>query len=343
MPTEPLNCLESLVGLAPAALPCFPLPSGDTDWITASSRAGSAGGAVYVSQLAGLNFQPAKADPPTDVYDRLGKARNSAAAYVRTAIQQARGYGFGAALFSASGQLGKAGNGSVYQGAAALTLTTNYVEGGGYKVTALALQTTVTVADVAIQLDGVTVATITTNAPLQSITPFVIPFDGAVHQLVPVGLPDGVRPLTGQLFCTTGCNSMGPGTFGGSVARGLSGVTSSTPNAGFLLRVQEVCTAEDDVLCYATTASAELADSLARAVQAMAGYYFLMDLFSQANYSRYTLLDQKQMDYLANTQFKPYADQMIAWLSQPQGLGRLKHPCYTCQPNPYGPRLAKTA
>jgi hypothetical protein len=339
---EPLNCLESLVGLAPEALPCFPFPDGATDWITASSRTGSAGGGVFISQLAGLSFQAAKGEPATDLYQRLSKARNGAASYVRTAIQQAPKYGFGQPRFTASGQLGKPGNGSVYQGAAALTLTTGYAEGGAYRVTALALQTTVTVADVVIQLDGVTVATITTNTPLQPVTPFLIPFDGANHQLIPVGLPDGVRPLAGQLYCTTGCNSKAPGTFGASVAKFLPEVTSATSNAGFLLKVEEACgTIESDMLCYATTANAELADSLARAVQAMGGYYFLMDLFSLANYSRYTLLDTKQMEYLATNVFKKYADELIAWLSQPTGLGRLTHPCYTCAPNPYGPRITK--
>ncbi|GAB2866005.1 hypothetical protein [Hymenobacter ruber] len=337
MPTEPLNCLESLVGLAPEALPCFPFPSGDTDWITTSSRTGSAAGGVFVSQLAGLSFQAAKGDPGTDLYDRLAKARTSAASYVRTAIQQGPKYGFGQARFTASGQLGKPGNGSVYQGAPALTLTTGYAEGGAYRVTALALQTTVAVADVVIQLDGVPVATITTGGPLAPITPFLIPFDGQAHTLTAV-LPDGVRPLTGQVYCFCG-----GGPFTQSIRAYLPAVTSQTNNAGFLLRVEEVCgTSESDMLCYATTANAELADSLAKAVQAMSGYYFLMDLFSQANYSRYTLLDTKQMDYLANKEFKPYADQMIAWLSQPAGLGRLTHPCYTCAPNPCGPRITKT-
>jgi hypothetical protein len=334
MPT-PLTCLEALVGLAPEALACFAFPDGNTDWITQSSREGSAAGGVWISRLAGLNFQVLK-DPASDLYDKLAKARSQAAAYVRQSILQAPKYTLGQKRYLASGQLGKAGNGSAYVGPAALSLPTYAREAGAYRVTALALQTTATVVDVVIQLDGVPVATIATNNPLQPVTPFLIPFDGAVHQLVAVGLPDGVRPLVGQLYCRT-CNGNSP--FATSVANSLVNITPAVSNAGFFLQVEEVCATEAaDTLCYAAVHNDELADTLAQAVVGMSAYYFLFDLYATSGYNRYTLLEQKQLPVLAD-RFKAVADQNIAWLAQPNGLGRLQNPCYTCQPNPYAPRV----
>jgi hypothetical protein len=352
MPTLPLPCLESLVGLAPVPLACFPFPVAASDapaldltWITDSSRTGTAGGGVYISQLAGLNFKTASTDPATDLYQRLADARTQAAQYVRQQINQAPKYGFGTPKYAAVGTLGKAGNGSVYAGGATLTLSTSNRAGGGYLVTALALATTAAAADVPVLLDGLLVATINTNTQLLPLaTPFTIPFDGQAHALTAT-LPDGVLPLQGQLYCTTGCNSRAPGTFGESVSLSLPTVTSNTSSAGFLLSVKEQCvTAAADVLCYAATPGVndELADALAQAVVAMSAHYFLMGLFALQNYSRYTLLDSKQLDYLGGY-FKEQADKNIAWLSQPNGLGRLSNPCYSCAPNPYGPKIYKTA
>ncbi len=340
MPATPLTCLESLVGLAPAALSCFPLPAvtapATTDWVTASSRTGSAAGGVYVSQLAGLNFQPAK-EAATDLWDRLAKARAQAAQYVRQQILQAPKLLQNGQKYATTGTLGKAGNGSAYAGPAALTLTTAYQEAGGYLVTALTLQATAAATDVPVTLDGTLVATLaSTNAPAQLLTPpFLIPFDGSPHVLA-AALPDGVRPLTGQLFCG-GCQGNRP--FGLGVARNLVGVTTATPNAGFLLTVREVCTTQAaDVLCYAATQNDQLADALAQAVVGMSAYYYLLDLYVTAGYNRYTLLEQKQLPALAD-RFKAHADETITWLAGPTGLIRLPNPCTSCLPNPWAPKI----
>ena len=331
MPT-PLNCLESLVGLAPEALPCFTFPDGDTDWITASSREGSAAGGVWISRLAGLKFQTVQKDPAADIYDKLNNARSEAATYVRRAITQAPKYGYGVKRYAAKGLLGKAGNGSPYLGGP-LSLPTYAREAGGYRVTGLAMQATATVADVVIELDGAPVATLATNASVQPVTPFVIPFDGHPHVLRAL-LPDGVRPLVGQLYCRT-CGGSSP--FATSVGSSLVGVTTATSNAGFFLQVEETCLGDAaDALCYATTQRDELADALAQAVVAMSAYYYLLSLFSTQGYNRYTLLEQKQMPALAD-RFKETADQNIIWLAS-NGLGRLSNPCLTCAPNPNGPR-----
>ncbi|MGI4864153.1 MAG: hypothetical protein ACRYFZ_09550 [Janthinobacterium lividum] len=339
MPAAPiLTCLEQLVGLAPAPLPCFAFPTdySDTNWITDSSRAGAAGGAVYVATLAGLNFGAAKSDPATDLYQRLHDARTQAAQYVRTAIQQAPKYGLGHAKYTAGGYLGKAGNGSVYAGGAALTLTTAYRAGGGYLVKGLGMLTTTPATAVPVLLDGTLVATINTNAGSQPVTPFVIPFDGHSH-LLTATLPTGVLPLSGQLFCPP-CGGNSP--FALSVRASLPTLTAAMNNAGFMLAVTEACVGpQADVLCYAATPSVndELADTLAQAVQGMAGYFYLTGLFHLASRSRYTLLEDKKMSELA-AYFKASADQNIAWLAQPNGLARLPNDCYTCAPNPYAPR-----
>jgi hypothetical protein len=355
MPAAPLNCLENLVGLAAKPLPCFPFPTdSDTAWITESTRRDSPAGPVYVSELQGLDFKPAKSDPATDLYDRLGNARKQAAAYVRQNITQAGGYSFSQPRFAASGNLGKPGNGAPYSGPASIVLQTAEREGGGYVLTGLGLQTTTAVLAVPILLDGVQVATVDTNQGVQPVSKgyapqfnkdfigqITIPFDGQAHTLTAV-LPDGVRPLDGQLYCTTGCNSKAPGTFGASVAQNLPLVTSATRNAGFLLQVKEQCIAEAaDVLCYAASGTSDdLADSLAQAVVAMTAHFYLMGLFSIKDYSRYTLLDTKQMEAMG-AYFKAEADKNIAWLAQPNGLGRVQHPCFACAPNPNAPYTAK--
>ena len=348
MPAAPiLNCLEQLLGLAPAELPCFAFPADypNYDWITSSSRAASHGGPVYLATLAGLNFGAAKSDPATDLYQRLHDARTQAAQYVRTAIQQAPKAGVSVAKFATTGLLGKAGNGSVAAGGASLTLRTGTDPAGGYLVQGLGLRVTTPTASVPVLLDGQLVATITANGQVQPLTPpFVIPFDGQAHTLTAT-LPAGVLPLDGRLYCTTGCNSMAPGTFGGNVAKFLPGTTSNTPDHGFYLSVRETCLSEAaDAICYAATPGVndELADTLAQAMQGMAGYFYLTGLFHLSSRSRYTLLEDKKMGELADY-FKRSADQNLAWLSQPNGLARLPNPCFTCGPLSGGPRMVQVA
>lgn len=319
----PTDCLLGLIGLSAAGATCFPLPTtGDTAYITASATG------LYLDTVEGLILRPAEGqNGASDLYQKLDKARLLATQAVRQALLQ-RGRGaFGANRFAGrSGTLAQRGNGELLSVGtpARLTLTPKENANGAWLLDELRLYTDSVVADVAVLLDGQAVGTLTTNGGAFVATgPLLIPLDGEAHTLEAV-LPDGVRVQASTVLCGT-CSE-----WGRYVRSALLNVnTARIPANGFAFQVTEVCTEPLDVLCYATAKNAEVAQSIGFAILYTAAEYFCASLLTDANRSRYTMIEPQALPEL-RTFYEGKAEKHLAWLVQEDGLGSVKHPCYVC-------------
>ena len=325
MPTTPApDPLLSLVGLSRAGGLCFPLPPADlptdNDYITVSDSG------YYVDALPGLELGTIGGNPAGDAYARLAKAREFALLSLRAALRIG---GIGQPLYQERGTLGGTGNGAAGT-PGPLVLHTTYREAGALRITSVRLNTTATVPDVPVLLDGVEVARLTaTNAGPQAIS-ITIPLDGQRHELLAV-LPEGVRPLENKLHCSP-CS--GQSAWGKAVARNLQDVTVNTSAHGFQLVLAEACATDvADLLIFAVSGedvgAQERRQQLAQALVYMSASAFVLGLTVGANANRYTLLEPKMLPALG-AHFDAEAAKSIKWLNGTEGLGRVQHPCYAC-------------
>jgi hypothetical protein len=339
------DCLLAFIGLSAASLPCFALPTpaeGQTNAAITESATG-----LYLTTVEGLSLRPAASSTlngtaATDLWARLSNARLLATQHVRTALEQARQGSYGTPLFTQRGTLGGLGNGQLLPvGTRALmTFHTNARRNGAWRITQLQLYTDQNVADVPLLVDGVQKATITTNGTgMVTLADggILIPLDGNDHTVEAV-LPEGVRVKANKLFCL-GCQANTP--WGRCVTTNLRNVTSSTSGNGFAVTITEECTeATTDVLCYAVATDNELAQSVGFAIMYKAAELFTDSLLVEKQVSRYTMLEPKELGALA-AKYEAKSMEHVKWLSSWAGLGRVRHPCYLCPPNP-GPGIMST-
>lgn len=325
------DCLLALLGLSAGDNTCFPLPTGPTDYITDS------GTGLYLDKAEGLRLAPAeRAQPATDLYARLNDARALAAVKLRVELEAGRAKTAGIPLYQQRGTLGGQGNGALAAPGtpAKLTFATAARREGALRITRLQLFTDQAVANVPLLLDGVQVATIATNGPNgAAILPggVQIPLDGNDHTLEAV-LPVGVRIRGNKLFCF-GCHAGSPWAV--SVKNNLRDVSATTSGGGFALSLVEECTATPDFLCFATGKDdgqgtyryPEIARYVGIALLYKAAELFTVSLLSSNATSRYTMLEQKDLGFLA-AEYAKQATQYIAWLNSPNGLGQVQHPCF---------------
>ena len=333
MPQAPTDCLAALIGLSRAGSPCFPLPTpavGDTnEHLTAS------GTGYYLDLLEGLRFRVANGNGAGDLYDRLGRARELAALHLRAALRMGS---LGQPRFAERGALGNTGNGTP-AAPGPLLLTTQYREGGALRITSVRLNTTATVLDVPLLLNGEPVAVLaSTNAAPQPVA-ILLPLDGQAYALTAV-LPEGVRPLENKLHCPP-CSGQSP--WGQAVARNLSGVTSGTSARGFVLQVAETCAlAVGDLLCYALAgddpATEERRQLAGQAMMYTAGVLLVKDFLSDARFDRYSMMEPKMLP-AQGASYEAEAAKAVQWLNGSEGFGRVVHPCYQCAPAGWHPTI----
>jgi hypothetical protein len=343
MPETP-DCLASLVGLSQGS-DCFPLPA-DPD---AADRATASLTGRYIDQVEGLRLRPGgTATAATDLYDRLAKARDSAAFQVRAALEAGRSASYGIPLFKQRGTFGGLGNGQLMPlgTRAVMTFYTNARREGAWRITGMRLFTDQAVTDVPVLLDGEEVGQITTNAASGAgLLDVLIPLDGNQHTLEAI-LPEGVRVKSNTFF--SGCFGCQAGTpWALTVRNNLQNITATTPGNGFSISVVEECTADPDLLCYAIGKDEgqplfrypDLVRFIALAIQYKAAELFTTDLLGSAQLSRYTSLEPKALaelrDYYASKLTQASADgtgNYLKWLLSPDGLGQVQHPCYLGPP-----------
>lgn len=321
------DCLQGLTGLTRAGSQCFPLPV-PAEGATNDAYTTSASG-LYVDEVEGLTLRPATATTPaSDVWQRLDMARNQA---LNTVAHRLGTRGTAdAPRFTLAGQIGGEGKGQYAPAGmpSRMYLKTKHRPGGALKLLNLRLLTDVAVSDVPVLLDGVQVATVTTNAPgPQALQPpILIPYDGHTHTLEAT-LPEGVRVRLNSITC--GCGN----DFVRSLRLSLQDVVGSA--GGFTAAFQEVCTLSTP-LCHALETDEELTRSVGFAVQYLTAANFAAGLLTEANYSRYTLLEPKLLDSLG-AQWTQKAEEHLLYLGSPSGLARVAHPCYVCSPAAWHP------
>lgn len=319
------DCLAGLVGLSRAGSSCFPLPTvtppATNDGITASLVG------MYVDEVEGLSLRnaPTAAAGP-DVYQRLDRARNQA--LLTVAHRLGSRLSSDKPRYAVGGLLGGLGNGSYdpVNLRAVLRLPTQLREGGALRLDSIVLYTDTVAEDVAVLLDGVEVATITTNGGPTALTGVLVPLDGQVHELTAV-LPDGVRVRANATTC--GCGN----DFVRAMRLNLTDVRARA--GGFAVQVSEVCTL-DTPLCYALGKDEELQRSVGFAIQYLSAANFAASLLTDAHYNRYTMLEPKQLDALGSL-WTGRAQEHLTWLLSPSGLARVVHPCYVCAPAAWHP------
>lgn len=330
------DCFADLVGITATGSPCFALPTGDVTALT-TSRTG-----LFLDMVEGLSFKTSTGNGAPDLYARLQKARDKAVFDIYAALGRLASR---SPIYVQRGALGGASAGQLEAVGTRAFLQFHTAErvSGGYRIESIRLRASATVSGVPLLLDGVQVATIATNAGPQALTGVVIPLDGYDHSLEAV-LPDGVRPEVNKLFCP-GCNHGSP--WAKSVALNLPQVTNATPAYGFQLTVAEACTETLDALCYAVSARPgaadtfqfpELAQFVGQAILYRTAELFVVDLLTEANVSRYTMLEPKTLPALGQRYAAEWAKH-VAWLVGHEALGALDHPCYLCKPNPLAGRV----
>ncbi|GAB3303650.1 hypothetical protein [Hymenobacter tenuis] len=353
MPASP-SCLTGLVGLSRAASPCFALPVGteevpaDNAFITESTTG------RYVDKVEGLILRPASGQQPgSDAWARLDRARSQAIGFVEVELGKHLSAQTGPLKEPLGGKFGSLGDGSLLPLGTQplLRLPTRLLPGRGYTLVSLSLYASAEVTDVPVLLDGVEIARVTTSATTPTMVYLqegvTVPFDGQVHTLSAV-LPEGVQARAGKLTC--GCGDRNP-----DVALALTGLRGETLtsrynqnawNGGFLLYLETTCL-DPSKLCYVLSTDDELQQSVAFAIQYKAAEYVVASLLADANYSRYTSLDVKALEFLAeryqqlNHATTEDSPGHLVWLTSPNGLARVAHPCYDCKPHPYAPRLVR--
>lgn len=340
----PSDCLAALLGLSLSGSPCFPLPdipqSGGFDYalpfafgdggnydqqeITAS------GSGYYLDQL--IEFRIASGNGAIDLYDRMNRARALGALNLRAKLRM----GSGAPTFIQKGRLGGFQSNGQAGTVGALQLPTSYREDGALRITSVRLDTTTADTDVVLLLDGEPVAVLATTNATQAVQ-LLIPLDGETHTLE-AQLSPGVRPLVNKLFCP-GCSAGSP--WGKAVAQNLR-ITNVTSGQGFTLQVEEACIASiTDLICYAI-ADEDLKGMLGQAMAYSAATEMAKSLLTDSTVSRYTMLEPKLLLAMGEN-FQGEADAAIKWLNSSEGLGRIQHPCFTCKPGVFDPRIVKVA
>ena len=341
MPTAPADCLAGLIGLSAAGVACWPLPTvpnpADNAAITDSASA------LYLDRVEGLLLKPATGQAAgVGLYPLLTSARAQATEVVRTAIAQRSRTSTGVALFAQRGTLGGLGNGALLAAGspARMSLYTQARRFGGFRIVSVQLYTNAAVADVPLLLDGVAIGTLTTTGPGGAFVPVTgatpaqlrIAFDGTLHTLEAV-LPTGVRVHSNALWCAP-CQrntpwglALGRNLYDSNAAGflGMPGVVNS--GGGFAVQVQEECTEPLDALCYALSVDPELRQSVAFAVQYKAAELFTLSLAVGAEANRYLSMEPKALNALGQ-HYQAKAEEHLAWLAGPDGIGRVRHPCY---------------
>jgi hypothetical protein len=330
------DCFAGLVGITAAGSSCFPLPSSGDNTALTTSRS-----RLYLDMVEGLAFKVSNGNGAPDLYERLKRSRDKAVLDIFAELGK---LATRSPIYAQHGNLGGPSTGQLEPVGtpARIVFRTAERNAGGYRIESIQLKASATVSGVPLLLDGVQVATIATNAAPQAVG-ITIPLDGYEHTLEAV-LPDGVRPEVNKLHCP-GCKMGTP--WGASVTNNLVGVTSATPGYGFQLTVAEVCTETLDMLCYAVSARPGMADTfqfpelaqfIGSAILYRTAELFVVDLLTDANVSRYTMLEPKTLPALGQRYAAEWAKH-VAWLVGPDALGGLDHPCYLCRPNPLAGRV----
>lgn len=329
MPDAPSDCLAGLIGLSAASIPCWPLPTtGSTAYITDSASG------LYLDRVEGLLLKPATGQTAgSGLYTMLANARAQATEAVRVAIAQRSRTATGPALFGQRGTIGGLGNGSLLaEGSPArVQFYTQARRFGAFRIVSLQLYTNVAVADVPLLLDGLPIGTLTSTGPGGAFVPvdgataeqLRIPFDGNRHTLEAL-LPAGVRVHSNSLWCAP-CQRNTP--WGLTLARNFTPECASATGGGFAVQLQEECTEPLDALCYAISVDAELRQSVAFAVQYKAAELFTLSLAVGADTNKYLAMAPKELDALGQ-HYNAKAEEHLAWLAGPDGIGRVRHPCY---------------
>lgn len=339
MPTPPVDCLLSLLGLAAQPPACFPFPAASsTDFITASATG------LYLTMAEGLELRiGASASAATDLWQRLDNARTLAAEQVRLLL--AGNDRRGQPLYEERGAFGGAGNGQLAPlgTPALLRFVTNERPGGALRLTSIKLYTDQQVNNVPLLLDGQLVGQLpadphgglglVTTLPAGGL---LLPLDGQEHTLEAV-LPAGVRVRANTLFA--GCFDCQKGSpWALSVKRNLQNVAADTQGAGFAISVAEVCGALE-FLCFATGKEEgspdfrypDVAKYVGHALLYKAAELFTVGLLTGASTNRYTMLEPKMLAALAE-RYEAKTLEYTAWLASPLGLGQVQHPCYLKPP-----------
>lgn len=323
------DCLAGLIGLSAAGLTCWPLPTvGSTAYITDSASG------LYLDRVEGLLLKPAAGQSAGPAfYTLLDNARAQAIEAVRVAIAQRSKSATGLPLFSQRGTIGGLGNGQLLpEGSPArVSFYTQARRFGAFRIVSLQLYTNVAVTGAAVLLDGVQIGTLTSTGPGGAFVPvdgatadqLRIPFDGNQHTLEAV-LPDGVRVHANNLWCAP-CQRNTP--WGLTLARNFTPECATATGGGFAVQLQEECTEPLDALCYALSVDAELRQSVAFAVQYTAAELFTISLAVGADTNRYLAMAPKELDALGQ-HYHGKAEEHLAWLAGPDGIGRVRHPCY---------------
>lgn len=344
MPTAP-DCLTTLLGLAASPPACFPFPAtGSTAFITDSSTG------LYLTMAEGLELRiGASATAATDLWQRLDNARTLAAEQVRLLL--AGNDRRGLLRYQQRGVFGGPGNGQLapVNTLAQLSLTTHNQPGAALRLTQVQLYTDQTVPAVPLLLDGQVVGQLAAS-PAGGIATLpagglFLPLDGQVHTLEAT-LPAGVRVRSNTLFAGCfDCQKESPWAL--SVQRNLQQVAASTQGNGFAISVEEACVAPE-YLCYATGTDdttgelryPDIAKYVAHALLYKAAELFTVGILTGTTTNRYTMLEPKMLVALAE-RYQAKTLEYTTWLSSPDGLGQVHHPCYL-KPAGRGPGITWT-
>lgn len=326
---NPTDCLTGLIGLSKNGIPCFPLPA-ESAYVTDSATG------LYLDTVEGLNLKPAQSTSPgADLYPRLDRARTQAMEVVYQHLSTRAAAQAGKKLFTLSGMLSGLGNGQLgIEGSARMVLYTRERTAGRWRLQSLQLLTDIPTANVPVLLDGVEIASISTNSPPVALTDAFVPFDGQPHTLEAV-LPPGVRPKFNTLICG-GCSEWGR-------LMKLNLAPNANPNApagGFVVKAKEECTVAP-LVCHVLSQDEELKRSIAWAILYKTAEHVVVGFLADAAYSRYTTLEPKAMQALGEL-YHAKAAEHLNWLSGPEGLAKYPHPCYQCAPSAWHPSIVKT-
>ncbi|KAA9333401.1 hypothetical protein F0P96_10555 [Hymenobacter busanensis] len=326
---NPSDCLHGLLGLSQSGIACFPLPA-DAAFITASTTG------LYLDTVEGLSFKPGLSQTPgADLYDRLRRARQQAIEVIYTNLATRAKSQAGKLRYSEAGTLGGPGNGQfATEGTAKLTLPTVYRPNGRYQLQSLQLLTDQTVSGVPVYLNGELLATVTTNAAPVALVDKYIPFSGEAYVLE-AALPAGVRPRLNTLTC--GCGN----PFVNAVRAALvPGANVKAPAGGFVVSVAEQCTVDASPVCYALSQSDELARYVGIALMYKTAEHVVVGFMAEAGYNRYTSLEPKTLQALAEL-YHTKTDEYLSWLLSAEGIGSVANPCYQCAAPAWHPTMQR--
>jgi hypothetical protein len=325
-----MDCLESLLGLAAAPVPCFPFPQDETRQAAITFTTSG----YYLADVEGFPSRPSQSvvnSAPSDFYDRLAQARRAGAGETRTQLLKGL-----AGKYSSKtlwrGPLGKPDyTETAPEGQPAhMVLQTKNIPGAVFRLDTVMVSTIPSVANLVVTLDGEEVGTLASSNQAGLSLPIDIPLDGKTHRLEAV-LPAGTRARINKLCCV-GCGACsGPDLILTQVGGNVQ---------GFSVTGKVECLPEAlDLLCYAAAVDENgtprlpiIQPVLAQAVRHASAHVYCRNLLAAlAAGSRYVDLTPEQLDDQAVFYEKKF-NEHITWLIGSTAMsGITDHPCYYCE------------